>query len=108
MTDGSSIICAGATLDVASLLPARSAGCTKAEAPVASVSARTERNMVEVDLVRRPSRRPSRGDRIDAEVRFDPRETQATAESEANNEEALRLPARRDRKCVIMHARRAA
>ena len=30
MTDGSSIICAGATLDAASLLLVRSAGCTKA------------------------------------------------------------------------------
>ena len=44
--DGSSIICAGATLEVASLLVVRSAGCTKAEAP-ARVSAKMERRMPE-------------------------------------------------------------
>ena len=61
--DGSSIICAGATLEVASLLVVRSAGCTKAEAP-ARVSAKMERRMWRklvggVDLLCRPTRRRS-------------------------------------------------
>ena len=44
--DGSSIICAGATLEAASLLVVRSAGCTKAEAPATRDSAKTERSIV--------------------------------------------------------------
>ena len=44
--DGSSIICAGATLEAVSLLVVRSAGCTKAEAPAMRDSAKTERSIV--------------------------------------------------------------